>query len=130
MATVNLDTSVRLDIVCRKNDSFLLELDFGTEMPDHTNNTYNFKFATSDTATPDAGGSDFTVTVANNSAGETNALVKLECSASNMDHDSGLYVYDLSVTDTEATRYPNEGGAAAVKTLIYGTLKIVDDLGV
>ena len=30
MATVNLDTSVRLDIVCRKGDTFTLPVDFQT----------------------------------------------------------------------------------------------------
>ena len=36
MATVNLDTAARLDIVCRKRDSFQLVLDFGVEVPETT----------------------------------------------------------------------------------------------
>jgi len=31
--TVNLDTAARLDIICRKGDTFTLALDFGKEMP-------------------------------------------------------------------------------------------------
>ena len=33
MATVNLDTAARLDITCRKGDSFQLVLDFGSAVP-------------------------------------------------------------------------------------------------
>lgn len=33
MATVNLDTAARLDIVCRKGDSFSLTVEFDANMP-------------------------------------------------------------------------------------------------
>ena len=125
MAKVNIDTATRLDIECRRNDTFRLKIDFGVEMPDHTDNTYTFKFATSDTATPDAGSSNFTVVESNNSDGVTNALLTLTCTAANMTMSPGLYVYDLAVTDTEGTRYE----AGDVQTLLFGTLKVIDDLG-
>ena len=125
MAKVNIDTATRLDIECRRNDTFRLKIDFGVEMPDASSNTYTFRFATSDTATPDAGSSNFTVAESNNSDGVTNALLTLTCTAGNMTMSPGLYVYDLAVTDTEGTRY--ESGD--VQTLLFGTLKVIDDLG-
>ncbi len=33
MAAINLDTAARLDITCRKGDTFSLELDFGQTIP-------------------------------------------------------------------------------------------------
>ena len=35
MAKVNLDTAARLDIVCRKGDSFSLSVEFDTDVPNH-----------------------------------------------------------------------------------------------
>jgi hypothetical protein len=142
MATVNLDTAVRLDIVCRRNDTFKLEVNFGVEMPDSTvcrrndtfklevnfgvempdstANSYVFKYATSDSVAPEASPA-FTVSSAEGNTG----LVTVECAGGNMTMAPGLYVYDLAVTDTQGTRF-DEG---AIKTLLYGTFKVVDDLG-
>lgn len=120
MATVNLDTAVRLDIVCRRNDTFKLEVNFGVEMPDSTANSYAFKYATSDSATPEASPT-FTVSSIEGNTG----LVTVDCAGGDMTMSPGLYVYDLAVTDTEGTRFDS----GAIKTLLYGTFKVVDDLG-
>ena len=140
MATVNLDTATRLDIVCRKGDSFLLELDFGKEMPavnvpaDSFNGSYAFKVRASTTSNTAVG--DFSVNVTDSADGETNHVVRVEASTLNMtaDIEAGLYVYDLQVTDrgsddpTPTYIYSQVDGADRTVTLLYGTFKIVDDV--
>ena len=146
MATVNLDTATRLDIVCRKGDSFLLELDFGKQMPaasdgDNFDGLYAFKVKASTTSDAAVTG-DFTVNVTNSADNETNHVVKVEASSADMTAfgdppaqvKAGLYVYDLQVTDrgteghTPTYIYEQVDGADRTVTLLYGTFKIVDDV--
>jgi len=116
MATVNLDTAARLDIVCRKRDSFQLVLDFGVEIPettwlmevreDHggTIKLDGFLFALSD-------------------GDATNSKLTISASAAEMNFDAGLYVYDLQNTESAQI-----DGASTVKTYVYGTFKLNDDI--
>ena len=128
MATVNLDTASRLDIVCRKGDSFKLEIDFGAEIPGTAgNNVYLMKVATSDTATVET--LVFTYAVGDNADAVTNAQLTIEASDEDMRGiDSGLYVYDLEVEDVDADVYAAVDGQPRVKTLLYGTFKVVEDI--
>lgn len=121
MATVNLDTAARLDIVCRKGDSFQLVLDFGTTVP-----TSGWKM---DVETADDGGSsilaDTIFAYAVSDGDDTNSKLTIEASAAEMAAvSSGLYVYDLQNTDTSTTI----DSASKVKTYIYGTFKINEDI--
>jgi hypothetical protein len=127
MATVNLDTATRLDVVCRKNDSFSLELDFGKTMPDSSDVGVTYEF-TVRTSTDGSEVGDFEVhTDDANSIGDS--MVVVQASNSDMNITQGLYVYDLAVTDGGATKvYPQVDSADRVITLLYGTLKVVDDL--
>ena len=147
MPKVNLDTATRLDIVCRKGDSFLLELDFGKEMPasnvpDGLNGLYEFKVKASTTSDAAVTGG-FAVNVTNSADGETNHVVRIEASSDDMtsfgsepatDVEPGLYVYDLQVTDRGSAVvdptyiYDPVDGANRTVTLLYGTFKIVDDV--
>ena len=123
MATVSVDISNRLDIIAKRGDTFELNLEFGVAMPEHgVSGTFEMKIATSDTATPetptisytsstgDAANSKLAITSANNQIGGLSP---------------GLYVYDLQVTDTDGVRFT----AGDVKTLLYGTFKVNDDIG-
>ena len=126
MATVNLDTATRLDVVCRKNDSFSLELDFGKTMPDSDDGgAYTF---TVRTATDGTEVGDFEVyTQHANSINDS--MVVVQASSGDMNIAQGMYVYDLAVTDGGTPKvYPQVDGQNRVVTLIYGTLKVVDDL--
>jgi hypothetical protein len=123
MATVNLDTAARLDIVCRKGDSFQLVLDFGTEVP-----TAGWKM---DVETADDGGTsiladgvfDYDVS----DGDDTNSKLTIEASATEMANvSSGLYVYDLQNTDSATANQID--GVDKVKTYIYGTFKINEDI--
>lgn len=147
MPKVNLDTATRLDIVCRKGDSFLLELDFGKEMPavndpaDDYDGLYAFKVKASTTSDAAVTG-DFSVKVTDSADGDTNHVVRVEASSADMTSfgdpvknvEAGLYVYDLQVTDrgsddpTPAYIYSQVDGADRTVTLLYGTFKIVDDV--
>ena len=129
MATVNLDTAARLDIVCRKGDSFELNVDFGTQLSDNTEANWKMQIAESDTSTSsvtvEGAVSDGTgFTIANNSDGETDALLTIKISSTTMAGlSSGLYVYDVqSDTNTDDTTGGN------VKTHLYGTLKVNEDI--
>ena len=131
MATVNIDTSTRLDIVCRKKDSFLLELDFGKTMPATAPaspaSTYTFTVRQSMTSTSAVGA--FSVTTTDSSSGVTSALVRVEASPTDMNITEGLYVYDMSVEDNGTPKvYPQVDSANRVVTLIHGTFKVVDDV--
>ena len=140
MATVNLDTATRLDIVCRKGDSFLLELDFGKQMPaaEENNNgfdgDYEFKVKSSTTSGTAVG--SFTVNVTDSADSETDHVIKVEATSADMTTDitAGLYVYDLQVTDQGTNSdpriyfYEQVDGADRTVTLLYGTFKIVDDV--
>ena len=120
MATVNLDTAARLDIVCRKGDSFQLVLDFGVAVPATT-----WKM---DVLTKSEGGSEiladsvFDITRSDGDA--TNSKLTIEATASEMNVAAGLYVYDLQVEDS-GTQIDS---ANQVKTYLYGTFKVVDDI--
>lgn len=124
MATVNLDTAARLDIVCRKGDSFELILDFGTAMDNNANN-WKMQVATSDTAAATLsleGSTNFAISA--NDDGVADAKVTITASSTVMGGiDSGLYVYDIQ---TDSNTAGVSGGT--VKTLLYGTFKVNEDI--
>ena len=129
MATVSVDISNRLDIIAKKGDTFELNLEFGVAMPEHgaTNsendaNAFEMKIATSDTATHES----LTIGYASSDGDATNSKLKITSTNAQIGGMSpGLYVYDLQVTDATGTRFP----AGDVKTLLYGTFKVNDDIG-
>ena len=121
MASVNLDTASRLNIECRKGDTFNLPLNFGTAM---NTSGWALQVRATDTSegesniTLEAG--DGEVTVSDNSDAVTNALVTIVIPAATMATvASGLYVYDLQNTSS-----------GVVKTYTYGTFKINEDITV
>lgn len=130
MATVNLDTAVRLDIVCRKGDTFELKVDFGKTLKDPTEANWKMQIAESDTAASSAATVEGAVssgtgfTISDNSDGETNALLTINISSTTMAGiPSGLYVYDIqSDTNTDDTTLGD------VKTHLYGTFKVNEDI--
>lgn len=124
MATVSVDISNRLDIIAKKGDTFELNLEFGVAMPQHGsgNNAFEMKIATSDTAAPES--LAFVYTSSNGEA--TNSKLKITSTNSHVGGMSpGLYVYDLQVLDASGTRFT----AGDVKTLLFGTFKVNDDIG-
>jgi hypothetical protein len=124
MATVNLDTASRLDIVCRKGDTFTLVLDFGVSM-DSTPANWKMQVATSDTDQESLNLEGETYfAIADNDDGVSNAKVTITIPSNEMGGlSSGLYVYDLQTDDNTAGT-----PAGIVKTHLYGTFKVNEDI--
>lgn len=123
MATVSVDISNRLDIIAKRGDTFELNLEFGVAMPEHgVEGTFEMKIATSDTATPES----LTIGYVSSTGDAANSKLKITSTNAQIGGMSpGLYVYDLQVTDTDGIRFT----AGDVKTLLYGTFKVNDDIG-
>ena len=123
MATVSVDISNRLDVICKRGDTFELNLEFGVDMPEHTvSGTFDMKIATSDTATPES----LTISYVSSTGEAANSKLAITSSDTEIGGLApGLYVYDLQVTDTSGVRF----AAGAIKTLLYGTFKVNDDIG-
>jgi hypothetical protein len=117
MATVNLDTAVRLDIVCRRRDSFKLEIDFGVEIPQ---TTWLMQVRDSAGGTIRLDGFSFTRSTGN----ATNSKLTIEVTANEMNIPGGMYVYDLQNTHPTL----DVDGADKVQTYTFGTFKVVDDI--
>jgi len=124
MATVSVDISNRLDIIAKRGDTFELNLEFGVAMPEHgvNSNAFEMKIATSDTATPET----LNISYVSSTGDATNSKLKITSTNAEIGGLSpGLYVYDLQITDAEGIRFT----AGDVKTLLYGTFKVNDDIG-
>ena len=152
MATqINLDTAQRVDITCRRGDTFDMSLtiqDAGGVTALAANDSFKMEVRVADTddtaygttagdsndniilsTLDDASGATKRIVVTD-SAGVAfsgtdavaNGIVKFNCAASIMlTRPSGLYVYDIEMTDTSETK---------VTTIIYGTFKINEDVSV
>jgi len=137
---VNLDVAKRVDIICRKGDTFKLEIDLkaadGTLVAagaynykmevrayDYANNSYIDPAGDTDAtiilSTEDASTLVKKITSINNVAGKatfgvTSAIMKTVA--------AGLYVYDIEATST--------GDNPETQTWLYGTFKINEDISV
>tara|TARA_R110002126_G_scaffold185451_7_gene333988 strand:+ start:785 stop:1213 length:429 start_codon:yes stop_codon:yes gene_type:complete len=134
---INLDTSSRVDVTCRKGDTFSLRLTVtaadGIAVGFAADDIFLFQVRDSDTGDLVTNGSNtFSASVTadvanaggiNDGAGVTNTSLKyidLSVSAAIMKTmPSGLYVYDVE-----------QKSAAVVSTLIFGTLKVNEDVSI
>tara|TARA_R110000851_G_scaffold20111_1_gene61060 strand:- start:213 stop:641 length:429 start_codon:yes stop_codon:yes gene_type:complete len=134
---INLDTSSRVDVTCRKGDTFSLRLTVtaadGIAVGFAADDIFLFQVRDSDTGDLVTNGTDtFSASVTadvanaggiNDGAGVTNTSLKyidLSVSAAIMKTmPSGLYVYDVE-----------QKSAAVVSTLIFGTLKVNEDVSI
>lgn len=131
-STINLDTSQRVDIICRKGDTFSLRLtlkDDSNVVTFNDGDTFLMEVRDSDTgslitntASPAV---SFQVEVVvdendiNNAADLDAGTVDFTLSAATMKTmPSGLYVYDIE----------HETSTGVIVTLIYGTLKVNEDI--
>jgi hypothetical protein len=117
MATqINLDNATRVDITCRRGDTFKIEFTFTDDDGDALDLTsYGWKMDVKETDTSSAdiiGDADFDYT------GTAQGKLTITAGATTMAGVSGgLYVYDLQ---------SNNGGT--VKTWIYGLFKVNEDV--
>lgn len=121
MAKVNLDSAARLDIVCRKGDSFDLTVEFDATVPAHDGAgiTYLMEVRKNDT-TSDLTQGTFTIT---RDAGNSKKLNIKNGAVTMASINSGLYVYDLQVKDDNVSPY-------TVKTYLFGTFEVTEDIAI
>ena len=124
---INLDTSQRVDITCRKGDTFSLRLtvtDSDGAANFEADHVFLMEVRDSDTGELITNGSaNFAITETADSADVTNKYVDLTLDAATMKTmPSGLYVYDVEQKTDDST--------PVVSTLIYGTLKINEDIAI
>jgi hypothetical protein len=114
--TINLDTSTRVDVTCRKGDTFSLKLVFTDgdgEAIDLSSYTWKMDVKETDTSSGDViGDSSFSYT-----ADSSGNLTVSATAATMAAVTSGIYVYDLQSTNS-----------GTVKTWIYGVFKINEDI--
>jgi hypothetical protein len=116
ITSVNLDTSQRVDITCRKGDTFNLEITFkdpaGTAL-DLTGYTWKLDVRETDTSVSAIIEDD-----AFSYSGTNDGVLTILASASIMAAvEGGLYVYDLQSSNT-----------GNVKTWMYGIFKVNEDV--
>lgn len=124
-AKVNLDSAARLDITCRKGDTFILFVDFGFDLSaDYQAGEWRMHVRTDedDTGAPildiaNGGTTYFTI----ENGDEDNSKLKITIPSSDMDIASGLYVYDLEVLNDDVS--PN-----LRKTWLYGLFTVTEDI--
>lgn len=131
---INLDRSQRLDIICRKGDTFILNLELKDEdgvaidLTGDPTNVYSFimQVRLSDTSE--------TVLLSPNVEidNKVDGLVTFSVPASDMSVNAGLYVYDIQQTrqDTSRPGPDSDYQELSVETLVYGTFKINEDVTV
>ena len=132
--SINRDVSQRVDITCRKGDSFELDLDITDENGDAKNITnYSFKMEvrkTDGSNTAYADGDATIILSTEDGSGEAKEItyttpdaagnVTFKVTASNMRGVSaGLYVYDIEATSGTSTT-----------TWLHGLFKINEDVSV
>ena len=136
MAVVNLDTAARLDIICRKGDSFSLAVKFDSEIndksaepgasgPNVADEWIMTVKETLDSTTTEFDGEDegFTISVA-----DDKKTLNITNSAPNMATiGAGLYVYDVQhSTGSDGTTNPPVVGD--ITTYLYGTFEVREDV--
>jgi hypothetical protein len=115
-SVVNLDNAQRVDIVCRKGDTFSIEIDFydaNDDPIDLTGYTWKMEVSESDTSpSPILDSTDFTYT--GNSSGK---LYVTATATTMLTIDGGLYIYGLQSNDS-----------GNVKTWLYGLFTVNEDV--
>ena len=117
MATqINLDNSTRVDITCRRGDTFTLEFTFTDDAGDAIDlSSYTWKMDVKETDTSSGDIiADDSFTYSGNNSGELTVSATATVMAA---VSGGTYVYDLQSTN---------GGV--VKTWVYGIFKVNEDI--
>lgn len=121
MPVVNLDTATRLDIICRKGDTFSLTIDFNTTLTtDYPNTYWKMQIRDSDDGTSGPNNINpetFSTTSSNFTVNGEELKIDILSSSTSL-WNSGTYVYDLQTDDTS-------GG---VRTWLFGTFTINEDI--
>ena len=122
MAYINLDTASRLDITCRKSDSFSLDLTITDENGDALDLTSNYTFEMDIRKNTRSSTTILEFTESDNNFTKTSSGgLTITKAASDMNIAAGYYVYDLQVTNSSTT-------PATIQTWFAGDFEVVDDI--
>lgn len=126
MATANLDISEKLDIVCKRGDSFSMSITMTNSSGSSIDTSdYSFKLSVKSKDLNEGRSAginlpvsyDSTILTIQNVSGGADGVATFNKSATDMEVDPGTYVYDIQYTnDTE------------VKTILEGLFKVNPDV--
>ena len=113
MAVLNLDIAQRLDIICRKGDTFEFSFDVGSALSDITG-TWTMEVR------PTEDDDDTSVLLSLSAQNLSGGVITLTGTSTQMSNlEAGLFVYDIQLKDTDNS---------TTKTYLYGTFKVNDDI--
>lgn len=133
---INLDSASRVDVTCRKGDTFSLKLTITTAegaAAFQATDVFLFEVRDSDTgelvsntASPTA---QFKKEVTASTDDATNKSISITVDAQTMKTmPSGLYVYDVEQKVVKESDLTTDLANPTVATLIFGTLKVNEDV--
>lgn len=128
---INLDTASRVDVTCRKGDTFSLRLTITTSTGAAgfaKDDVFLFQVRDSDTGSVVTNDSStaFSKSVTATDSDVSNTFVDITVTAADMKTmPSGLYVYDVEQKVPGTSPAPD-----TVSTLIFGTLKVNEDVSI
>lgn len=142
---INLDRSQRVDITCKRGDTFNLNLELkddsnvalvlGDDQDDNLDDYYFYKMEVREADTHDGLGgpgtnNGYVLSIDGDVSSDSNGLVTFTEVHGNMggdNLDAGIYVYDI-----QQKIAPNANGTSpsSVETLLYGIFKVVEDVTV
>ena len=137
MPTVNLDTAARLDIICRKGDSFNLVVEFDKSLADALpgasgghNDLWSMHVKAAE-GDDNAVMSNFTVAPVGQSGDDAKKLSITNSSSNMAGISAGLYVYDVQQSTGPAIGATTVGGTGVipdVTTYLFGTFEVREDV--
>lgn len=150
---INLDRSQRVDITCKRGDTFTLNLELkddsnvalvlGQTQDISSNDLYSYKMEVREVDThdvPGTGAQGYILSIDGDVSSDSIGLVTFTEVHGNMggdNLDAGLYVYDIQQKITDLGDDGATGGTGvnediidSVETLLYGIFKIVEDVTV
>lgn len=126
MATANLDISEKLDIVCKRGDSFSMSITM-TDSSGSPINTSDYTFKLMVKSKDINGGRaaginlpvsyDATILTIDGVSGDASGVATFEKTATEMNVNPGVYVYDIQYTN-----------GTEVKTILEGLFKVNPDV--
>ena len=147
---INLDRSQRVDITCKRGDTFNLNLELkddsnvalvlGNTQDSESSDLYSYKMEVREVDTHNelgTGPQGYILSVDGTVSDSSNGLVTFTVSHTGMGLSAGLYVYDIQQKITDLGEDGATGGTDAnedtidsVETLLYGIFKVVEDVTV
>lgn len=115
-SNVNLNTAAKVNICCRRGDTFVLEVNISDkdgQRIDLTNYTYKMEVREYDNGPLVIASSNISI------SGTDQGVLTITITSTNMEVDAGTYVYGVQATLT---------ADSTVSTWLYGTFDVVQDI--